>query len=68
MPFTQPKKFLTAPEAAEQIGGRSTGRTISNLIRAGQLKGKKVANQWRILPEWLNEYMSQPDNVTDQKR
>jgi hypothetical protein len=64
MPFSQPRIFLTAPEAAKCLGGRSTGRTISNLIRAGQLKGKKVAGQWRILPEWLDEYMSQPDTIT----
>jgi excisionase family DNA binding protein len=63
MPFTQPRIFLTAPEAAKRLGGRSTGRTVSNLIRSGQLKGKKIANQWRILPEWLDEYMTQPDNV-----
>jgi hypothetical protein len=25
------------------------------------MKGKKVGREWRILPEWLDEYMSQPD-------
>jgi hypothetical protein len=33
------------------------------LINKGLLKGKKVSREWRILPEWLDEYMSQPDNI-----
>ena len=66
MPFTQPRKFLTTNEAAAYLGGRASHRTVTNLIRAGKLKGKKVAKGWRILPEWLDEYMSQPDNVQKQ--
>jgi excisionase family DNA binding protein len=63
MPFTQPRQFLTTTEAAKYLGGRSTHRTVVALIQKGQLKGKKVSKGWRILPEWLDEYMSQPDNV-----
>lgn len=61
MPFTQPRQFLTTTEAAKYLGGRSSHRTVVTLIQKGLLKGKKVSKGWRILPEWLDEYMSQPD-------
>jgi excisionase family DNA binding protein len=63
MPFTQPRHFLTAPEAARLLGGRASGRTVARLILKGELKGKKVGHGWRILPEWLEEYMSRPDEI-----
>jgi len=63
VPFIQPRTFLTTKEAAAHLGGRASHRSVTNLIRSGKLKGKKVANGWRILPEWLDEFMTQPDNI-----
>lgn len=63
MPFIEPRKFLTPTEAAGYLGGRSTRRTVITLINKGLLKGKKVSREWRILPEWLDEYMSKPDEI-----
>jgi excisionase family DNA binding protein len=61
----EPRKFLTAKEVAACLGGKCTQATVNALIRAGKLKGKKVARGWRILPEWLDEFMTQPDNVKE---
>lgn len=63
MPLAQIRRFLTPTEAATYLGGRSTRRTVVTLINKGLLKGKKVAREWRILPEWLDEYMSEPDQI-----
>jgi excisionase family DNA binding protein len=63
MPFTQPRKCLTASEAAALLGGRANRETVIRLIKRGELKGKKLGREWRILPEWLSEYMSQPDQI-----
>jgi excisionase family DNA binding protein len=64
MPIIGPRKCLTAAEAAVALGGRSNRATVIRLIKRGELKGKKLGREWRILPEWLDEFMSQPDNVT----
>ncbi|MEA5016149.1 MAG: helix-turn-helix domain-containing protein [Candidatus Limiplasma sp.] len=56
-----PRKFLTPKEAAPYLGGRANARTVLLLIRRGELKGKRIGREWRILPEWLEEYMSQPE-------
>jgi excisionase family DNA binding protein len=64
MPFTQPRIFLTTKEVAQRLGGRCNFVTVIDLINVGKLKGKKVGREWRILPEWLDEYMSKPDHIT----
>ncbi len=61
MGFTQPRRFMTPREVAPYLGGRSGYRTVFWLIRTGQLKAKRIGRGWRILPEWLEEYMSKPD-------
>lgn len=63
----EPLKFLTAKDVAELLGGKCTRDTVAALIRSGKLKGKKVARGWRILPEWLDEFMCQPDEVPKRK-
>jgi excisionase family DNA binding protein len=63
MPFTQLRTFLTAKEAAVYLGGRCNHETVHALIYKGELKAKKVGREWRIMPEWLDEYMNKPDNV-----
>lgn len=68
MPFTQPHQFLTSAEAAKYLGGNASDKTVTRLIRSGELKGKKVAKGWRILPEWLNEYMDQPDQIQKENK
>lgn len=61
MPFTTPRKFMTPKEAGLYLGGRSGYRTVLWLIKTGQLKAKQIGREWRIMPEWLDEYMSKPD-------
>lgn len=63
MPFTQLRTFLTAKEAAAYLGGRCNHETVHALIYQGKLKAKKVGREWRILPDWLDEYMNTPDEV-----
>lgn len=63
MPFMTPRKFLTPKEAAPYLGGRANANTVLRLLRQGKLKGKRIGREWRILPEWLEEYMSQPEEV-----
>ena len=64
MPFISIPTFLTARQAAEYLGGRCNHETIHWLIHKGELKAKKVGREWRILPQWLEEYMNKADNVT----
>jgi excisionase family DNA binding protein len=55
--------FITAKEAAVYLGGRCNHETVHTLIYKGELKAKKVGREWRIMPEWLDEYMNKPDNI-----
>lgn len=68
MPIIGPRKCLTAKEAAVILGGRSNRATVIRLIQRGKLKGKKLGREYRILPEWIEEFISQPDNIAVQKR
>ncbi len=56
-----PRKFLTTSEVAICLGGGCNRDTVCDLIRENKLKAKKVGKGYRILPEWLDEFMSQPD-------
>jgi excisionase family DNA binding protein len=61
MAFTQPRKCLTAKEAAQILGGRANRETVIRLIQRGEMRGKKLGREWRILPEWVEEYLNRPD-------
>lgn len=63
MQISELRKFLTLAEVADHLGGKCNKKTVAALIRAGRLKGKKVAREWRVLPDWLDEFMHQPDNI-----
>ena len=63
MPFIDIPTFLTARQAAQYLGGRCNHETVHALIRKGELKAKKVGREWRILPQWLEEYMNRADSV-----
>ncbi len=64
VPNEQLCKFLTPAEAAQYLGAGTTRGTVTSLICQGKLKGKKIGGGWRILPEWLDEFMSQPDEIS----
>lgn len=61
MPFTQPRKCLTAKEAAQILGGRANRETVIRLIQRGEMRGKKLGQEWRILPEWVYEYIEKTE-------
>jgi excisionase family DNA binding protein len=63
MPHIQPRICLTAAEAAALLGGRANRKTVIKLINRGELKGKKLGREWRIHPDWLEEYLSKPDEI-----
>lgn len=65
MPLTQPRICLTTAEAAKYLGGRSNRETVIRLIKRGELKGKKLGREWRIHPDWLDEYLSKPDYIKE---
>lgn len=65
-------KFLTTAEVAETI--RMTENYVSRLCDSGQIRAKKLGNQWRISDEALAEFMAggktettRPDKSDDQR-
>ncbi len=68
MQISELRTFLTASEVAERLGGKCSLSTVTALIREGKLKGKKVGREWRVLPDWLDEFMHQPDEVKKGKQ
>ncbi len=59
MEYTDRKAYLTSQEAAEIL--RVTPATVMNMIKRGQLRGKKigvggVSSPWRIPQEDVLEY------------
>ena len=65
--FTEPRICLTAKEAAKILGGRANAETVIRLIKRGEMKGKIIGKEWRILPEWVEEFISKPDEIPKQK-
>lgn len=65
--FTEPRICLTAKEAAKILGGRANRKTVARLINSGEMKGKKIGKEYRILPEWVYEYLNKPDVTPKQK-
>jgi excisionase family DNA binding protein len=49
-------ELLTPDEAAKIL--KVNVRTVTNLIRSGELKGIKVGRIWRIREKDLEEYIS----------
>lgn len=49
-------KFLTTAEVAETI--RMSENYVSRMCDSGQIRAKKLGNQWRISEEALAEFMS----------
>jgi excisionase family DNA binding protein len=46
---------LTPEQAAEAL--HVPVRTVYDLLRRGQLRGRKVGRHWRTTKEWIDEYM-----------
>lgn len=66
-------KWLTTAEVAETI--RMTENYVSRLCDSGQIRAKKLGNQWRISDEALGEFMAdgrtestRPERLTKKQR
>lgn len=66
-------KFLTTAEVAETI--RMSENYVSRLCDSGQIRAKKLGNQWRISDEALDEFMAdgktettRPERLTKKQR
>lgn len=68
MPFTTPPPFMTPQEVAPILGGKTTAHTVCRMCREGVIKAKKVGGEWRIMPAWLTEYMSEPSNQPPERK
>lgn len=51
----QVDKILTVDEAAAVL--RVSGAVVRALLRSGQLKGRKVGRDWRVLESNIESYM-----------
>jgi len=49
-------RFLTTQDCAEVLG--VSVKTVIQLLRTGDLRGKKYGNTWRILNDELDAYIS----------
>jgi excisionase family DNA binding protein len=38
---------------------RISERTVYEYIYSGKLRAAKIANQWRMKPEWIDEFIEQ---------
>ena len=47
--------LLTIDEAAKLL--RVSGMTIRRMVKAGQLEGVKVRNQWRVKKDSVDKYL-----------
>lgn len=66
-------KWLTTAEVAETI--RMSENYVSRLCDSGQVRAKKLGNQWRISDEALAEFMAggkaeatRPERLTKKQR
>jgi excisionase family DNA binding protein len=67
-------KFLTTAEVAETI--RMSENYVARMCDAGQIKAKKLGNQWRISDAALDDFMdaagkaepTRPDRLTKKQR
>lgn len=46
---------LTLPEVTAFL--RLSERTVLNLLRSGQLPGRKIGRAWRVTPQALREFV-----------
>ena len=56
----QVNKIYTTKEAADRL--KISYRKILDLLKDGELKGKKVGNKWRVTEEQIQEYLADSDN------
>jgi excisionase family DNA binding protein len=67
-------EYLTTREVAETI--RMSENYVARMCHAGQIKAKKLGNQWRISDAALDEFMdasgktepTRPDRLTKKQR
>jgi excisionase family DNA binding protein len=56
-------KLYNVEELAELL--HLTERTIRDLLRTGELRGKKFAGRWYVSEEWLRDTFGTPDVLED---
>ena len=57
------EQVLTIDEAAKLLAVGH--RTVYNLLRSGELEGKKVGKSWRTTTAWVRAYLHTPDDPDD---
>jgi excisionase family DNA binding protein len=54
-------KLYTIPDVANIL--QISERTVYEYIYNGSIKAAKVANRWRIKPEWLDDFIEHQEKI-----
>lgn len=54
--------MLTIEETRQRLA--VSRHTVLSLIEKGELRAIKVGQQWRIKPEWIDEYIAEAERAS----